>query len=145
MGSTSIFSTQCFEGSRPLLLNGKLYVSQGHVLRCLDAKTLTQAWEWNYPTTLNDDGGAQIAPPIAVGGKVAVACMDGALRIFDPATGRIVMNYVTGRKHRQQPIAMKGNFYAPCADGRLAVIQTKDKSIDGWPCWGGNLARSNSR
>lgn len=145
VGSTSIFSTQSFEGSRPLHFNGKLYVSQGHVLRCLDAKTLTQVWEWNYPTTLADDGGAQIAPPIAVGGKVVVACMDGALRAFDPATGRILTNYVTGRNHRQQPIAMKGSFYAPCTDGRLAVIQTKDKAIDGWPCWGGNLGRTNSK
>lgn len=145
VGSTSIFSTQSHEGSRPLYLGGKIYVSQGHVLRCLDAKTLTQAWEWNYPSTLTDDGGTQIAPPIAVGGKVVVACMDGALRVFDPANGRILTSYVTGRNHRQQPIAIKGNFYAPCTDGRLAVIQTKDKTIDGWPCWGGNMARTNSR
>jgi outer membrane protein assembly factor BamB len=144
VGTESIFAVQTFEGSRPLALNGKVYVAQGHVLRCLDAKTLLQVWEWQYPTSLSDDGGACMAPPIAVDGKVVVACMDGALRAFDPASGRIVTSYATGEKHRQQPIAAQGNFYAPCVDGKLAVIQTGNPAIDKWFCWGGNPSRTNT-
>lgn len=143
VGSLSIFTQQSWEGSRPLELNGKVYAAQGHVLRCLDAKTLVQVWEWQFPTSLNDDGGACMAPPIAVDGKIAVACMDGAIRLFDPATGRILVNYPTGEKHRQQPIAAKGNFYAPSVNGKLAVVKTENPKIDGWNCWGGNMARTN--
>ncbi len=143
VGTKSVYAVASFEGSRPLELSGKLFVTQGHVLRALDAKSLVQAWEWQYPTSLTDDGGANMAPPIAVNGKVVVACMDGAIREFDPATGRITKSYPTGEKHRQQPIAANGNFYAPCIDGKLAVVKTGNPLIDKWYCWGGNTARNN--
>jgi outer membrane protein assembly factor BamB len=143
VGTTSIMAKQSFEGSRPLEFNGKIYVAQGHVLRCLDAKTLLQVWEWQYPTSLTDDGGSQMAPPMTVDGKIYVACMDGNIREFDPPSGRITNTYATGETHRQQPIAAQGNFYAPCTDGKLAVIKTGNAGVDGWHCWGGNAARNN--
>jgi outer membrane protein assembly factor BamB len=143
VGSTSIFTTQSFEGSRPLEWKAKLYVTQGQVLRCLETKAFTQIWEWRYPTSLTDDGGTSMAPPILVNGKIVVACMDGTIRVFDPITGQVVTTYATGEKHRQQPIAAKGNFYAPSVDGKLAVVKTGNPAIDKWYCWGGNPRRTN--
>lgn len=143
VGSTSIFTQQSFQGSRPVELNGKIYFAQGNVLRCVDNKSLAWVWEWAYPTSLDDDGGAQMAPPIIANGKIVVASMDGAVREFDPLTGAILKTYTTGQKHRQQPIAAKGNYYAPSVNGKLTVLQTGNALIDKWYCWGGNAARNN--
>ncbi len=143
VGSTSIFAQQSFQGSRPLELNGKVYCAQGDVLRCVDSKTMEWVWEWAYPTSLDDDGGTQMAPPIIANGKIVVASMDGAIRELDPLTGAILKTYTTGQKLRQQPIAAKGNYYAPCTDGKLSVVQTGNPLIDKWYCWGGNAARDN--
>lgn len=145
VGAASVFAIQTHEGARPLAFGGKLYVAQGHVLRCIDPKSMTQAWEWQYPTTLDDDGGAQISPPIVVGDKIAISCMDGQVREFDPARGYVLQTYATGLQHRQQPIAAIGNYFIPSLSGKLAVVRTGDRSVNGWPCWGGNAARSNAR
>ncbi|MBK9032171.1 MAG: PQQ-binding-like beta-propeller repeat protein [Myxococcales bacterium] len=68
--------------------------------------------------------------------------------MLDDLAGEQLAGRPAERKHavgaaaRSRPVAVDGWIYVGTEDGRLVAIDTKDRSLTGWPMWGGNAART---
>ena len=54
------------------------------------------------------------------------------------ADGKVVKTWETKSPTRFQAAVEGGRIYVGTQDGKLICIDTGDKSLTGWPCWGGN-------
>lgn len=143
VGVKSVSAIQGFQGSRPLVLNGKIFASMGTNLVCYDTKTMAQLWDKQVLTDVMHEGGFMVSQPILCGNYIAVACMDGSIRIFD-VNGNEKKRYTTQEKFRMPPIVMHGTLFATSTRGKMVAVNTGKPELTGWQCWGGNLARTNT-
>ncbi|MBN1608635.1 MAG: PQQ-binding-like beta-propeller repeat protein [Polyangiaceae bacterium] len=63
---------------------------------------------------------------------------------LDPKDGRLHQAYPVRSPVRAQPVAKGGWIYVGTEDGKLVAIDRKDPTVDGWPVWGGNAARTGT-
>jgi outer membrane protein assembly factor BamB len=88
------------------------------------------------------DGGFLGTAPAAAGDRVLVATLKGEVLELRPDTGQVARRHAVGAAIRAQPVVVDGWIYVGTEDGRLVAIDTKDRSLTGWPMWGGNAART---
>jgi outer membrane protein assembly factor BamB len=142
VGVESVSAIQGFQGSRPLSIGGKVFASMGGSLVCYDSKTMALLWQKSLLSDPNREGGFMISQPIPCGPFLAIACMDGTIRMMD-FNGNEKKRYPTQEKFRMPPIVMNGTLFATSTRGKMVAVNTGKPEWTGWPCWGGNLARTN--
>jgi outer membrane protein assembly factor BamB len=137
VGYGNVSSMQAFQGSRVLHLNGMNYSCMGDSVVCNDPKTGKELWAYKLEGDLKKDGGFLGAPPAAAGGHLIMTTLKGDVLRMDES-GKIVKKWETKSPTRFQAAVDGGRIYVGTQDGKLICIDTGDKTLTGWTCWGGN-------
>ncbi len=142
VGKTSVSGMQAFQGSRILHLGSSNVNTMGDEVVATSSTTGEELWSFKLKGELARSGGFLGTAPLAAGDSVILATLTGKVLRLDPKTGRVKKTYSVGSPIRAQPVVVGGWIYVGTQDGRLVAINTKDKSLTGWPMWGGNAART---
>lgn len=137
IGYGNVSSMQAFQGSRVLHMGGRNFNCMGDSVVCNDPKTGKELWSVKLEGDLKKQGGFLGAPPAAAGGHLVMTTLKGdVLRLS--AEGKVIKTWETKSPSRFQPAVDGGRIYVGTQDGKLICIDTGDKGLTGWPCWGGN-------
>jgi outer membrane protein assembly factor BamB len=132
---------QAFQGSRVLHMGGMNYSCMGDQVICNDPKTGKDMWTYKLDGDLKKQGGFLGAPPAAAGGFLIMTTLKGDVLKMD-STGKVVKVWETKSPTRFQAAVEGGRIYVGTQDGKLICIETGDKTLTGWSCWGGNAAHT---
>ena len=144
IGVSSVSTMQTFQGSRILNLGTTNVNTMGDEVVATSADTGDELWSFKLDGDTRIDGGHLGTAPLAAGGRVLVATLKGEVLELDPAKGSVKKRHSVGGTVRSQPVVDQGWILVGTDDGRLVAIDTRDKSLTGWPMWGGNAARSGT-
>ena len=142
VGVGSVQSMQSFQGSRVLRMADKSVNTMGDEVIATDADTGKTLWSYKLKGDTKTQGGFLGTAPLAAGKSVLVGTLDGKVLRLDPSKGTQTAEYAVGSPVRSQPVVDDGWIYVGTEDGKLVAIDTKDKSVTGWPTWGGNAQRT---
>jgi outer membrane protein assembly factor BamB len=142
VGVGSVQSMQSFQGSRVLRFADKSVNTMGDEVIATNADTGAQLWSYKLAGDTKSQGGFLGTAPLAAGKSVLLGTLDGKVVRLDPNKGTPIAEYKIGAPIRSQPVVDEGWIYVGTEDGKLVAIDTKDKSVTGWPTWGGNAQRS---
>ncbi len=123
-----------FEGSRPMLLGGRLVDTMGGEVVAMDPADGRPLWRRKR------DGAGRtrtFAPPILAGSQVIVAGYGGEVYALDVDTGMTVWAYDLGRKLAAAPVVARGWLYLTSTGGAVVAMQVGGAELDGWHMWGG--------
>jgi outer membrane protein assembly factor BamB len=141
VGQGNVCSMQAFQGSRVLHMGGQNFNCMGDSVVANDPKTGKELWSYKLEGDLKKDGGFLGAPPAAAGGSLIVTTLKGdVLRLG--ADGKLVKRWETKSPTRFQAAVEGGRIYVGTQDGKLICIDSGDKALTGWSCWGGNPAHT---
>jgi outer membrane protein assembly factor BamB len=142
VGAGRVSSMQSFQGSRVLHMGKHNVNTMGDEVIGTDADTGKTLWTYKLAGDVRKDGGFLGTAPLAAGKSVLFGTLSGEVIRVDPTSGKRTATWKVGAKVRSQPVVADGWIYVGTEDGKLIAIDTKDKSITGWPTWGGNAART---
>ena len=145
IGQRSVATMQSFQGSRILHLGDRNINTMGDEVVATNADTGDELWSFKLKGDVAKSGGSLGTAPLAAGANVVFATLAGEVIALDPATGKVRASYDVGGKVRAQPVVSGGWIYIGTEDGRLVAIDTGDRTLTGWPMWGGNAARTGIR
>jgi len=141
VGESSIVGLWAFQGSRPLVHNGRVYNCLGNTVSSGDTDGEKVEWELTYRP---DSEYRLLSPPAAAGGQLVFAGLDGAVFTLDAETGATKHAMKLNKSFVFQPAVMNGKIYLSTQDGWLITIDTGDKALDGWSMWGGGPAHNGN-
>jgi outer membrane protein assembly factor BamB len=144
VGYGNVSSMQAFQGSRVLHMAGKNFSCMGDAIVCNDPKTGKELWSHPLDGDLKKQGGFLGAPPAAAGGHLIATTLKGDVLRLD-SSGKVVKTWETKSPCRFQPAVDGGRIYVGTQDGKLICIDTGDKTLTGWACWGGDMAHTGAR
>ncbi len=142
IGQSNVSSLQAFQGSRILNYGDNNFNCMGDEVVCTDPRTGKALWTYRLSGDLKKEGGFLAAPPAAAGGQLFLTTLSGEVLQMEPGKGKVVRRYKVGSQVRFQPAIEGGRIYVGTQDGKLVCIDTGDRKLTGWPCWGGNAAHS---
>lgn len=124
-----------FEGSRPTIVDGRLYQTIGNEVQSRDADTGAMLWRRQY----TDEVRARPASSPAIAGALLVfGTSDGVVYGLDIDTGMTAWAYDVGEPIASQPTIAHGWVYASTTSGGVVGLEVGDDTLDGWHMWGGN-------
>jgi Ca-activated chloride channel family protein len=126
-----------YQGSRPCVVDGRLFLTQGDQLVAMEPASGRELWSRPLSGLLAEAGGHLASPPSAAGGKLYLGTVTGDVVVVDQADGRVVDTIRLGHATRFQPAVVGGRLYVGTADGRLVMLELNDPTADGWSQWGG--------
>jgi outer membrane protein assembly factor BamB len=144
IGQGGVATMQAFQGSRPLAMGDRIYSSMGDEIVANETTTGQKLWSHKLPGDVARAGGFLAAPPSAAGGRLIVSTLAGQVLVIDSASGAVAAQYDLGGAARSQAAVQDGWIYVGTEDGHLVAIDTGDRSLTGWPMWGGNAARTGT-
>ncbi len=124
-----------FEGSRPMLLGGRLVDTMAGEVTAMDPADGRPLWR--RKASGKRRAGRTFAPPILAGSQVIVASYKGQLHALDVDTGMTVWAYDLGRKLASSPVVARGWVYLTSTDGSVVALKVGGAALDGWHMWGG--------
>ena len=130
-----------FEGSRPTIVDGRLYQTIGNEVHCRDATTGELLWRRQYTTASRT---RPATPPAIAGSQLVFGTRDGVLYGLDIDTGMTTWAYEVGEPISAQPTVAHGWVFASTTRGGVVALNVGDAELDGWHMWGGN-AMHNGR
>lgn len=142
VGVESVSSMQSFQGSRVLRFADKSINTMGDEVIATDADSGKTLWSYKLDGDTRKQGGFLGTAPLAAGGNIMFGTLQGSVVQLDPTSGKRKAEFKVGSPVRSQPVVDGGWIYVGTEDGKLVAIDTKDKSVTGWPTWGGNAQRS---
>ncbi|HEX5062525.1 MAG TPA: PQQ-binding-like beta-propeller repeat protein, partial [Kofleriaceae bacterium] len=142
VGVESVSSMQSFQGSRVLRFADKSVNTMGDEVIATDADSGKTLWSYKLDGDTKKQGGFLGTAPLAAGKSVLFATLGGSVIQLDPGSGKRKAEFKVGSPVRSQPVVDEGWIYVGTEDGKLVAIDTKDKTVHGWPTWGGNAQRS---
>jgi outer membrane protein assembly factor BamB len=142
VGQSNVSTIQQFQGSRILHTSTLNVNTMGDEVIATDPEDGRTRWTKKLEGNVASDGGALAAPPIAAGKHVLLATLHGKILEIDPTTGKTEATFDVGGTLRSQPVVADGWIYAGTDDGRLVAIDSGDRTLTGWPTWGGDAART---
>lgn len=145
VGVENVSTMQRFQGSRVLVAGALVVSTMGDEVVAVDAKNGDKKWSHKLTGDTRTAGGHLGTAPLLAGTSVIVATLRGDILRLDAKTGTLSATYKTGAQVRSQPAVHNGWIYVGTEDGRLIAINTGDKSLTGWPTWGGDTGRSATR
>ncbi len=143
IGLGNVSTLQSFQGSRVLYWQGRLYNCMGDKIICTSAKSGKTVWTKQIEGNLNEVGGHLATPPIAAGGFLFVATVNGDILQMKPQSGEIAASFQVDAAVRFPPVVHEGRIYVSTQDGQVVCIDTGNPKITGWPMWGGDAGHRN--
>lgn len=140
LGRGTVSEVWEYQGSRPLVVGRTSYSTMGDELRAIDTESGAQRWSRRMDGDLRREGGHLATPPALAGGRLVSATTSGKVLVVLPATGQVVSSWEVGQPIRSQAAVVGGRVYVGTTAGRLVMIETGDRTLDGWPMWGGSAA-----
>jgi outer membrane protein assembly factor BamB len=144
VGVGSVSTMQTYQGSRILHLGKTMVNTMGDEIVATSSESGDELWTLKLDGDTARDGGHLGTAPLAAGGRVLVATIKGEVLELDPAKGKIAKRHTVGAAVRSQPVVDRGWIFVGTDDGRLVAIDTRDRTLTGWPMWGGNAARTGA-
>ncbi|MGA2597348.1 MAG: PQQ-binding-like beta-propeller repeat protein [Bryobacteraceae bacterium] len=137
IGQASVHGVWAYQGSKPFVDKGRVYVAMGDKVICTDPKTENVIWN----RTLLDNSGApllnsELTPPVIVNGKIFVGSRSGDVFALSETTGDVLWKAHVGEPIVFQPAVAGGHVYVPTMAGNLYRFDTGDKLDTGWLMWG---------
>ncbi len=144
VGVGSVSSMQTFQGSRILHLGKTNVNTMGDEVVATSADTGDELWSFKLDGDTRVDGGHLGTAPLAAGGRVLIGTLKGEILELDPVKGGVSKRHTVGAPVRSQPVVDGGWIFVGTDDGRLVAIDTRDRTLTGWPMWGGNAGRTGA-
>lgn len=135
LGLRNVAAGWAFQGSSPVVVDGRVYVAVGGEIRASDAASGGELWRRTYKQAA---GAQAITPPAVVGAQLVFGTVDGHVYFADVDTGLIAAAYDVGEPVISQPIVAQGWVYVTTGNGKLLGLELADPMWDGWHMWGGN-------
>ncbi len=132
-GSTQ--SGWAFEGSRPTIVDGRVYQTIGNEVESRDADTGALFWRRQYT---NEVHSRPASSPAIAGALLVFGTSDGIVYGLDIDTGMTAWAYDVGEPITSQPTIAHGWVYASTTAGGVVGLEVGDDTLDGWHMWGGN-------
>lgn len=126
-----------YQGSRPCVFDGVLYLTQGDQVVSLDPDSGKELWSRDLSGDLEKIGGHLAAPPSPAGDSLYLATATGKVIVLDRKKGRIKDTIEINSPMRFQPALAKGRLFVGTTEGVLVSIDLADEDADGWTMWGG--------
>lgn len=142
VGQGSVSRLQAYQGSKVIHAFDNNYATMGDEVVSTDPATGEVRWSLTLDGDLQQAGGFLAAPPAVAGEHLVVATLSGEVLLLDPDTGEKARTISIGAPIRSQPLVWEGWVYVGTEDGRLIGVDTGDRSLSGWPMWGGDAARA---
>lgn len=124
-----------FEGSRPTIVDGRVYQTIGNEVQSRDAATGDVLWRRRYT---DDVRGRPASSPAIAGALLVFGTSDGVVYGLDIDTGLTAWAYDVGEAISAQPTVAHGWVYAATTRGNVVGLEVGDGTLDGWHMWGGN-------
>lgn len=137
VGQSTVQGLWEYQGSRPCVFKGKLFLTQGDQVVALDPDSGAELWVRDLSGDLAKIGGHLGAPPSPAGDKLYLATATGQIIILDQDKGRVIAALELGLPMRYQPAVAKGRLFVGTTTGVLIGVSLGDPSADGWTMWGG--------
>jgi Ca-activated chloride channel homolog len=137
VGQSTVRGLWEFQGSRPCVAGGRLFLTQGDQVVALDPDSGKEIWSRDLAGDLEKVGGHLGAPPSPAGDKLYLATVSGDLIILSQARGEVLETIHLDAPMRFQPSLAKGRLYIGATNGDLISLDLADPSADGWTMWGG--------
>ncbi len=142
VGQNTVQGLWEYQGSRPCVVGGRLFLTQGDQLVALDVDSGARLWSVAITGVLASDGGHLASPPSAAGGKLYLAGVRGDIVVVDQQDGHVERTIHTGAPMRFQPAIAGGMVFVGAANGRVMGLDLHDATADGWTMWGGSAAHN---
>lgn len=124
-------------GLQPLIIKDKLYAVTDNQITCYHAETGDKLWQQTVIIRNPDTNYAITTQPVYAGNNIVVASQDGNIKIYDAKFGKLINEFGVQSVIVTEPVVFDGWIYAGALDGKLVAINSKDKTISGWPMWKG--------
>ena len=139
LGEASVVGLWAFQGSRPLVHEGRLFNCLGNTVSSGNLDGDRVDWRLTYRPEKKE---RLLSPPAAAGGQLVFASLDGTVFCLDAKSGERRHAWKFNKSFIFQPAVMNGTIYVSTQDGWLIAINTGDKSLSGWSMWGGGPAHN---
>jgi hypothetical protein len=133
VGVSSVFGAWCYQGSRPVVSNGRVYAAVGNRVVASDL-TGNELWSFTHAPSVN---WRLLNPPAVANDRLVLSGMDGTVMVVNGATGTIEHNWTLNYKFTHQPAVVNGRIYVGTSNGKLVAIDTGNTALTGWSQWGG--------
>lgn len=138
LGVSSVAGAWAYQGSRPVMRDGRLLNAQGRYINSVGAGSGAVAWRAQVNGT-GLTGDAQVFSPPALGREyLYLSSSSGHIVSVRQRDGQLGFAYSVKRPLAFQPALANGNIYVGTADGLLICLKTGNSDADGWYAWGGN-------
>jgi Ca-activated chloride channel family protein len=147
LGQASVSGVWSYQGSRPIVHDGRLYSCMGDTLQCVDPKTEKVLWKQTIRKDRKDTGpllDSALTPPAVVNGKIFLGTAFGDVQCRDLKTGAMQWSANVGEPVAFQPAVARGRVYVSTSTGHLYCLETGDAGDDGWLMWGGSAAHNGA-
>ena len=145
VGVASVSTMQGYQGSRILHLGATNVNTMGDEIVATNAETGDELWTARAPPATPASTAATSAPrrwpPAGASWSRPSRARSSS---FEPTKGVVQKRHAIGGTVRSQPVVDQGWIVVGTDDGRLVAIDTHDKTLTGWPMWGGNAARTGA-
>jgi Ca-activated chloride channel family protein len=131
-----------FQGSRPCVVDGRVFLTQGDHLVALDAESGHEIWSIPLHGMVSTEGGHLASPPAPAGGNLYIAGVAGEIVVVSQQDGRVLQTIHIGEPMRFQPSISGGRLYVGTTQGSVISLDLNDARADGWSMWGGTAAHN---
>lgn len=134
-----------YQGSRPLVHQGKLYAAMGDLLQCMDLKSNKVLWKQKINKEKDQKKEVLenvLTPPVIINGKMFLCSVHGEVMCMSLAKGEKLWSVNVGEPILFQPTVANGRVYVSTNRGHLICLETGDPKDHGWLMWGGNAAHN---
>ena len=138
VGQSSVVGSWAYQGSRPVISQGKLYNAMGDEIQCLDTQSGKKMWTQKVEQKEEGLGGRFLTPPASANGKLFLGSGNGEVFSIREKDGKILWKEKVEGSVSFQPAIAKGMVFISTDSGMLYGIPSPDPEDDGWYMWGGN-------
>jgi len=146
LGQATVHGLWSYQGSKPLMYQGRLFSSMGDAIVCVDAQTEQVVWKKQFTAKKAkpeaDLLDSTLSPPALANGKAFVGTGSGDVVCMSAATGEVLWSASVGEPIAFQPAVAQGRVYVSTETGNLFGLETGDPADDGWLMWGANAAHN---
>lgn len=144
LGQGHVLGIWAYQGSKPFILDGRLYSALGDTLHCVDAETEDSVWTRKLHEAKEDEEllDSVLTPPALANGKLFVGTILGEVYCVSALSGQVIWCAKIGEPIVFQPTVAQGRVYVSTNQGSLYCLETDDADDDGWLMWGAGAAHN---